>query len=303
MDVYFERVQPFLPLLHRPRLLSLLQKESVRGNDRYRDLDVNTILLLHGLFALAARFSHRNDFWTSAYHLRGEVFASRARSLLGLSAWEEHDRFDLRYLQGCILLTYYDTTVKPSFQAWAEIGRCCRIAYAMFLHQIDRDADDMASSEDWTDMEERRRAWWVIVQLDSLASIVAGRPFAISMEWSKVLLPVSDEAWFGLKPTRSAFVSGTGSVTAWDNLRDFKVEDPYAWSLVVNQFLRQAHEEIEKPCRLPDSLRILERSMHCCVLSLPRQLRLSGENLIFEQRNVREKSWYIYLHLLLQRFA
>lgn len=307
LELFFEKIQPAFPLLHRPRVLAEFMKHPSGSRQRFRDLDFDSALLLNGIFALAARFSEMENFWSCEPSMRGDRFGKTAQSLFDVASREEgDDHLSLKYLQGCILLTYFQLTSRPSFQAWVGIGLCCRIAYALSLHQIDRDSENHApevriSGKEWTDKEEQRRAWWTIVQMDNFASFIGGRPANIDSARTDVLLPVSDEAWFVSRPVRSALIS-KGTANAWSSLIDCENQDAYAWFHVANSLCRAAQEEFEKRDRSKGGLSIVQSAIQCFLLSLPPQLRLRKRDMAFREHNSREKNWVISFYLVLQRY-
>ncbi|KAK4934384.1 hypothetical protein LTR10_024340 [Elasticomyces elasticus] len=286
-------------------LFASLLGKSPTEQQRYENLDLESALLLNGIFALAARFSEKTDFWTSDIKMRGEPFAKKAQALCDLASREEEENhLTMKYLNGCILLTYYQLTSRPSFRAWAGVGLCCRLAYALCIHQVDRDSESLPSDgqvfvEEWYHKEERRRAWWTIFQMDNFASVIGGRPYSLDMRRSDVWLPVSDEAWFDLRPMPSAPISTKGPGAAWRSLLDIDNKDAYAWYLVCNFLLRSAQEEFEKRDRSMGNLQILQSAIHCYSLSLPPNLRLRSNNLDFTENSFGAQNWIIAIHFMI----
>jgi len=300
-------VQPALPLLHRPKVLA--EHSSGTWNDEREPahLDFESALLLNGIFALAARFDERDASWPSRHRNREQGFGATAQALFDMANRERADEhLSLKYLQGCILLTYFQLTSRPSFQAWVLIGLCSRIGHALSLHQIDRDSSvaqhPELSPREWADKEEHRRAWWVVVQMDNFASFIGGRPPNIDLRRADVLLPVSDENWFHLRPLPSALVSYESPATVWGSLVDTGNEDAYAWFLVGNCLCRAAQEEFEKRDRSREGLTIIQSAIQCFLLGLPPRLRLSNGNMVFGERTFREKNWIISTHFVILRY-
>ena len=157
LQLFFQRVQSFLPLLHRPRIYAEflnIEKGQQKPNG---SIDIPNAIFLNSIFALSARFSEKHQFWTTEPKDRGDVFATKAKVL-----WREHIKDDegpsLRLLQSRILLAFYELTSAPSFQAWQSTGICCRMAYSLLLHHIDREygiskAPADTSGQTWVDQE------------------------------------------------------------------------------------------------------------------------------------------------------
>lgn len=308
LELFFDKVQPAFPLLHRPRILGEFLTPRANSGQRFHHLDFESALLLNGIFSLAARFSESDELRACAPRQQGNHFGKAAQAMLEAAKQDTDDEnVSLRFLQGSILLSYFQLTLRPSFQAWLGIGYCCRLAYALSLHQIDRDSDsrlqlNALSANDWANREEHRRAWWAIVQLDSFASFVGGRPPSIETARVDVLLPVSDEAWFGLRPTSSAFIPSGGSATVWSSLVDQENQDAYAWFLVATFICRAAQEELEKRDRSRYGLSIVQSTIQCFLLGLPPHLRLPRGNMLFEEHNFAQSNWIMSLHLVIHRY-
>lgn len=64
VELYFESIQPILPLLQRSEFYPGMLGSHLCSADRYQHLDWETALILNGMFALSARFSRRKDFRT-----------------------------------------------------------------------------------------------------------------------------------------------------------------------------------------------------------------------------------------------
>lgn len=308
LELFFDKVQPAFPLLHRPRILGEFIAPRSNGRQRFRQLDFESAFLLNGIFSLAARFSEHDESRACTPRQQGNSFGKAAHAMLETAKQDADDEnVSLRFLQGSILLSYFQLTLRPSFQAWLEIGYCCRMAYALSLHQIDRNADsqlqvNMLSASEWADREEQRRAWWAIVQLDSFAAFVGGRPPSIETARADVLLPVSDKAWFGLRPTSSVFIPSGGAATVWSSLVDKENQSAYAWFLVANFICRAAQEELEKRDRSRYGLTIIQSTIQCFLLGLPPHLRLPKGSMFFEDHNFAENNWILSIHLVIHRY-
>ena len=269
--VFFSTIQRFLPLLHQPEF----EREFLDPNRRifvqHETLPLETLLLLNAMFALAARFSDK-VLCELAPKERGLRFAERARKIHN-ELIKTDQLPSLRFLQGSILLTYHDLTLKPTFQTWLSVSTCCRIAYCLSLHQTDKESipNDKTTPQQWTRNEERRRAWWIIYYMDNFASIVACRPFNIDTNRMDVLLPASDSDWFSCSPSTSVSLKGQG--LDWQRLVDLKMQDPYVWCIVSNILLRAAHQEFDKSVCSVQEVEILQASLHCLGLTLPPMFR------------------------------
>jgi len=152
-------------------------------------------------------------FVNTAAKERGAPFAAQAKSFyIDLIGSDKPERSSLCFLQGCIVLAYYEETRGPSFESWLSKGVCSRLASELGLDKIDEDlivVDPMSqwnSASEWVEREEKRHAWWLVWELDVFASTVLNRPRAINKSQIHVLLPVSDAQWFANCPLSSTFL-------------------------------------------------------------------------------------------------
>jgi hypothetical protein len=70
----------------------------------------------------------------------------------------------LQALQARILISLYELGHAIYPAAYMSIGACAR--YGISLGIDGRDTPQTNTSGDWTDMEERKRAWWAVLILD-----------------------------------------------------------------------------------------------------------------------------------------
>lgn len=79
IELYFQRIQVFLPLFHRPQFeQSYINK---RDHTRYTNLTMDRAYMFYGMLALSARFSSSSYFGDTPPKERGRHFARRAREI------------------------------------------------------------------------------------------------------------------------------------------------------------------------------------------------------------------------------
>lgn len=65
-------------------------------------------------------------------------------------------------------------------------ARCCRLVQMLALDKIDGSDDNspatLGPAKDWTELEERRRVFWVAFSVDAQGSIATGWPSIIHAE-------------------------------------------------------------------------------------------------------------------------
>ena len=122
---------------------------------------------------------------------------------------------------------------------------CSRLAFELGLDKIDEDllgvdySSEWESPYEWVEREEKRRAWWLVWELDVFASTILKRPQAIDKSQINVLLPASDAQWFDNCPISSTFIIRDVANT-WRTLQDCPNQDVRAWFLVCTFFMATA---------------------------------------------------------------
>jgi len=304
VGLYFDKIQPWLSLLHRPRFYARYMStdgRSVRTLDGY---SVTEALLLYGMFALAARYSQGPALRAYAAPDRGRRFTDTATSLYE-KARLAVDEPDLTYLQGCILLAFDRYTSGPCHRGWLLSGICVRIAYDLGLCDIDEDDDDDSNHAGildpsvWTRKEEMRRAWWYVWELDMFGSCMSRRPTMIDRRRMDVHLPVGDEAWFSERPVASAPLR-TDPGKAWASLVGCPNQDARAWFLVANYLMTLPIDTLQggKPASSTES-QVLANAIACYALALPPHLRLDSPSVRFDQSTFAKSNWIIAIHVMM----
>lgn len=297
VNLFFEKVQPWLPLFHRPRFNVRFEPHFLSDGDILQSESSDDALLLYSMFALSARFSNHPRFVGLPVFRRGHSFAEQARHIYAQT--EPTHTPSLTYLQGCILLAHYFYTSGPTSQGWILIGICVRLAYDLGLSDIDDDDWAPASPVDLTAKEELRRAWWAVWELDTFASCVSRKPYAIDRMRIAVKLPVSDQAWFaGDEILSSELISTPGR--SWRSLSGCRNQDERSWFLVANSFMATIHDRVQQRRDMTrDEKLTLENEVVCFKLALPPFLQLDPENLTFTDKTFAKCNWIIGTHLML----
>ncbi|KAH8808972.1 fungal-specific transcription factor domain-containing protein [Xylogone sp. PMI_703] len=302
IDLFSEKVIGFLPLLDPWAIRSKFhsQGDSYVPHDR---LNLEEALLLFSLLALSARFSSSPYLQSTPAPKRGSEFASHASAL-----YQENTKLDclhrcsLTFLQGSILLAFYQLTCRPTVTSWVTIGACVRFALELGLNEIDRDllaATDVTEAEldpwEWYKREERRRAWWAVWELDIFVSTTLRRPYAIDMNRVWVLLPVSDFHWFFNTPISSSPMI-IDPACAWQTLQDSQNQDERAWFLVSLFLMRLASEGSFG--RLNEDKEDLRAGLENFALLLPHRFQLGHTMLLFDESDFAHSNWVIQTLLM-----
>ena len=298
VDLFFSKVQPWLPLLHRPNFQKWLSETIHLDEGLMSDqLRPQGEFLLSSLMALSAPFSSDPFFEGISPPERGRLFADHARILqkqLDMSL-----SHTLVYLQGCILLTFHCYCSGPTAEGWILSGVCTRVAYELGLAEIDSQAWSPFQAVDGVSKEEARRAWWLVWELDSFASIISRRPFAIDRRRIDVMLPVPDEDWFSGNITPSCKLQYQLK-SAWRALRDNNIQYERAWLLAATHFVAVVCDRIQQKSEVHlDEVLGIENEIACFKLALPPCFRIDQESLIWNDRSFPKCNWIIGTQIIL----
>ena len=300
--LYFDMIQPWLSLLHRPRFYARYMTEDGQTLRSLHGYTVAEALLLHGMFALAARHSSSRELEATSPPDRGMRFITTA-ALIYEKARLEIEEPDLVYLQACILLAFERYTAGPCHRGWILSGTCVRIAYDLGLCDIDEEDDTTSAEtldpEQWSRKEEMRRAWWHSWELDMFGSCMSRRPSMTDRRRMAVLLPVSDEAWYAGRPVASAVLRKDPS-EAWKSLIGCPNQDARAWFIVANYLMTIPIDILQGGEPIPEAkCQVLANSIACFSLALPPHLRLSSPSFRFDDSCFAQSNWIIGIHIMM----
>ncbi|KAJ5921437.1 hypothetical protein N7466_009763 [Penicillium verhagenii] len=248
------------------------------------------------MFALAARFSDLTYLKDLAPTERGKPYAAEAVKVYD-SSRQAPEEPNMNHLQGSILLAFFFYTTGPSSKAWVLTGILIRLAYDLEVDQTDKIGRNVFPSKDWIELEEIRRAWWLVWELDTFASITCNRPFAIPREEVPVFLPVSDEAWFSGTSTASTTLKTTPE-DAWKSLQGSENQNPRAWFLVANYLSSVA---LAPQSRSYEDILSMDLSVNCFRFALPKAFHPPFQrHLSCDQ--MAERNWVICTFLTLSAY-
>lgn len=250
--------------------------------------------LIAAMFSFSARHCQASGCPGPSY------FARIASSQLD----ESVDRYgDMRppfwLLQACVLVTFYQLTQSVRSRSWKKLGDCIRYAYDMNLHIVDANHEPASTTDGagidmqrWVMLEERRRAWWAIWEMDVFASTIRRLPTAIDGSQNLTMLPVPDSCWFNDVYQESCFLAVDCSLR-WKHLVRSGNQSAKAWFIVMNSLMRNTQRIVYPAGSAMQSLNdkhadtnheeleIMANTLYCTVTSLPASLAYHGETLDF----------------------
>lgn len=298
VDLFFDHVQPWLPMLHKPRFQSYLHEKLRREENALASLDSDEVLLLMGMFALSSRFLPGGSLlgfpslqWQEAYAAKAATFYKQIR--------DSDSSFTLTFLQGTIAFAVYSSSCGLSARGWILVGVCVRMAYELGLSELDSADDGSEPQMDWTLMEERRRAWWLVWELDTFSSYVRRKPYAVNKRAISVALPASDEAWFRDEKTLSVSIP-TEDAGSWSDLKNCENQNERAWYLAATELLSQSAECLLQHRQLnPERLCVLQNNVSCFRLALPSIFRRESDTPQLQTLPVDRSNWITGTHMAL----
>ncbi|OAL38638.1 hypothetical protein AYO20_01844 [Fonsecaea nubica] len=291
LDLYFDNMTSF-SLFHRPTFAAKLC-----AIDSIEQLAA----LLASIFSFSARYRFISDQGAADLDdglgplFPPKHFEDMALRYVDQALAEYSDRSPpLCVLQALVLNTFSQLIKGVRGAAWRRLGICVRVAYELDLHHIDRDNTPEQQDPDiWCRIEECRRAWWAIWEMDNFASLIRRCPTAVDGTDNETRFPVADEEWFALRFTPSCFLE-TKPMERLKALQHCSTQSSKAWFLVLDSLMREGHRlsKFRSPCPgrgtpppstwspsdepskdNTESLQILANALRCFSMALPKHLR------------------------------
>ncbi|KAF5701107.1 hypothetical protein FMUND_14041 [Fusarium mundagurra] len=296
VHLFFEKIQPWLPLLHRPKFFASYISSNASSLCDPCSLVDHDKLLIYGVLALAARHSKSAYFANIPAPERGNGLLKEACTLYGkLQTADELP--NIKYLQGCVLLAMGLAVDGPCHRTWILTGVSVRMAYELDLCNVDDVEGFCHDAAEWTAMEERRRLFWAIWELDTFVSTVARRPRAIDHRRMAVMLPVSDAAWFAQEPVNSSLLA-TRPSEVWKCLMNSSNQDERAWFLVANYIMALAYETSTSTHDRQEDQEEIVNAITCFSLLVMQRFSLGSHPGLFSLNNPAY-GWVIGIHLMI----
>ena len=254
--------------------------------------------LAAAMFAIAARFYSSSGLQVSPGSdpcPSPSYFADLTSKLMTTALAQCGDKTpSLSLLQASVLHTFYFLTRGVQSRAWQLLGGCVRLSHELRLHLIDvgwnRDPDmPMELPVNWPLLEEKRRCWWAIWEMDVFASTIRRLPTAIHWQQNFSFLPMPDECWFTGRHQQSCFLTREPN-ERWKALSKVGNTSPRSWFIVINSLMHDVHLLVYNPSRTVsglsdahrDDLTMVSNSLYCAMASLPSQLKYKGQLLDFQ---------------------
>ncbi|MCJ1473383.1 hypothetical protein MMC13_002034 [Lambiella insularis] len=181
-QLYFERVQHSVPILHRRTYFSWA-RSPIKSESQ--------VCLQYAMWTIAASLaSQLQDIRESLYQC--------TQKLLESLEWKDDIFVNIEHVQARLLICVYELMRTNHQRSWMSAGRCFRLIQLMRLHEVDG-PDNVAlrknapSAEDWVRQEEKRRAFWMAYSLDLFISVRGKWPLTLHEHITTACLPAPEE--------------------------------------------------------------------------------------------------------------
>ncbi|KAI1100351.1 fungal-specific transcription factor domain-containing protein [Jackrogersella minutella] len=198
-QLYFDRVQPVTPLVHRARYFSWAGKP---------DKPKAHAALQSAMRTLASAASAAYQGLSNSLHIE------TCQMLTKLDNTTENDLTDnipLEHIQAWLLLTHYEFMRKPHRRAMMTAGRAFRMVQVSLLHEIGEpeitiDDHRVDSNNCWAEAEEKRRTFWVAYCLDRCVGLYDACPLTFHENGMRTRLPAPENNFEASQPVRTDFL-------------------------------------------------------------------------------------------------
>ncbi|KAI2916526.1 transcriptional regulator family: Fungal Specific TF [Aspergillus niger] len=181
-QLYLDRVHNSIPILHQRRYMSW-SKSSTKTEPRR--------CLQYAMWTLAALLS------TQFRDMIEPLYQETKRMLDQLTvAANEDSNIDTEIGQAWVLLVTFESMRTYHRQAWMSAGSAFRFVQAMHYHELDsldgKRGSAYAQRDDFIEVEERRRVFWMAYFLDHIISMRGDWPITLNEHVICTRLPASD---------------------------------------------------------------------------------------------------------------
>lgn len=303
MELYFEYMTAF----------SLFKPNTIEDKFKTMASTTEAQALVAAMFAFSARFvpSSEKQFCSSECPTPG-YFSDMAAKFINEAFADCGDATPPFWLlQASVLDAFYHLTRSVRSKSWRLLGNCIRLAYDMKMHLIDvnwqrRPEKQQNSNQqpvDWSSLEEQRRCWWAIWEMDVFASTIRRLPTAIDWKQNFTFLPMPDENWFTDVHLQSCFLA-QDPIERWKGLSRAGNCSPRAWFIVINSLMHDAQLLVYNPGTSKpsltesqrDELAIISNSLYCATASLPSQLKYNDQILDFRAKRAAAEANFRQFH-------
>ncbi|KAJ4303467.1 hypothetical protein N0V90_002362 [Kalmusia sp. IMI 367209] len=184
ITAYFCHVHPWIPMIHQGRF-----RRRMNGGRERTKLNV----VLHAMNVSSSKFLPAAGKSTDAIaHTRRWVVATAI------------DHLCLEHLQALIIVAYTDIGDGNAAKAWSIIGSLTRtVEYSQLAQECEnhdyellcQPLELLEPTSEWTEIEERRRVFWNVFNLDRFCSVAMGWNTSLTSDDVHRRLPCDGHLW------------------------------------------------------------------------------------------------------------
>lgn len=194
VSAYFFHIHPWIPMIHQDRFMQKL------ADDVHQE---QSLLILHAMAVSAAKFVPRARALAQ--------ISSRTRKWIICTAM---DSLSVQSIQALLIIVFDDIGQGNMAKAWFIIGSLTR---SMEYTQLAQEQDDgehrpfcqsymsLSRTDDWIEIEERRRVFWNVFLLDRFCSVTMGWNTALTSDNVNRRLPCDGYLWRKQKPVLTPY--------------------------------------------------------------------------------------------------
>lgn len=160
-QVYWEKVHHFVPIIHQRRYLSW---------SRRPDKSAAQTALQYSMWALAA--SAAPDYTQLNVD---RLYRCAVQALQGIDQTDDTGSLrqskDVDQVQAQLLLSMYELKHIGFRQGWITAGHAFRLIQFGWFQDLISGLNTYSPSLDWTELEEKRRTFWLAYYLDRIISL------------------------------------------------------------------------------------------------------------------------------------
>ncbi|PNP85100.1 hypothetical protein FNYG_01625 [Fusarium nygamai] len=183
VDNYFDRIHWFVLVFHqddfRRKFQDLYDDTTVSSGPKASSRGIGFLVILLAVFAtslhhIGAQESKLESYNVDAKELKNRILASLKSRFLDVIS-----KGSLEAVQFCVLMASYYLYHGEPGMAWPLSGSGLRIAQALNLHRkvAPGDPSDQVLNQQ---IQDRKRAWWAVYEIDTFCSMLYGFPLGFS---------------------------------------------------------------------------------------------------------------------------
>lgn len=167
--IYFEKIHPSMPIIHRPRYLAAMNlAPSMRP----------PVCLRYAMWTWVCSITPKYSALTEHFYARARKYAEKDE----MKGFGE-SMVTVAHCQCWCLISNYEFKTMYFPRAWQSVGRATRLGQILGLQTQGNVGPDVKQvlppPRDWIEREERRRTFWLTFCQDRYASMGTGWPMTI----------------------------------------------------------------------------------------------------------------------------